>query len=130
LQGEYQETYHISGPDAELGTKLLLDNESHMFVLGSFRQSVDFDLGKASDIYSSLGSDAIFIAKYSICATKDTLLETAGCDSLAVNNETYFRSGQYIQHLTTKTGCDSILHLLLTIDHTQYSQLTVDICPG
>jgi len=58
------------------------------------------------------------------------MIETAGCDSFAVNNEIYYTSGQYIQHLPTETGCDSVLNLLLTINHTQYSQLTVNICPG
>lgn len=130
LKGNYRRTHHIAGPDFEYGTKLLLDNDDHMIVLGQYGKSVDFDLSTSTSSYSSYGLSDIFIAKYALCHAKDTSIEMTGCDSIAVNEEIYHASGDYVQHLETVSGCDSNLHLMLTIHHPAYSQISVDICPG
>ena len=130
FDGTYRNTYHISGPGFEYGTNLLIGHNGKMILLGHYGKSVDFDLGVDSVFYSSAGSSDAFIAKYSICQPSDSLMEVSSCDSLSINDELYLSSGQYVQHLQSMSGCDSLLYLDVTIHQSSSSLVMAEICPG
>lgn len=130
FDGAYRNTYHISGPDAEYGTNILIGHNGKMVLLGHYGKSVDFDLGVDSIFYSSSGSNDAFIAKYSICQPSDTMMEVSSCDSLSINDELYLSSGQYVQHLQNMSGCDSLLYLDVTVHQSSSLLVTAEICQG
>ena len=60
-------------------------------------------------------------------ATSATLNQNA-CDSITLNNQSYFTSGTYTQTLTNSQGCDSTLTINLTILNATGSSLNIQAC--
>ncbi|MEI6489965.1 MAG: T9SS type A sorting domain-containing protein, partial [Bacteroidota bacterium] len=55
-------------------------------------------------------------------------LSVSACNSYTLNAITYAIGGNYTQHLTSYTGCDSMLALNLTINNDVGSTLSVSAC--
>lgn len=60
-------------------------------------------------------------------ATTATISQTS-CDSLTVNNTTYYTSGTYTQTLQNAGGCDSTLTINLAILNSSTAQLSAQAC--
>lgn len=54
--------------------------------------------------------------------------EQVACDEYAWQGETYMESGQYTKTLHTVNGCDSVVTLDLTINHSVETNLDVTVC--
>ncbi len=91
----------------------------------------DSNLGQNSCFYRLKKVDTSGNIKYCpflyLCVeTTDTLsLQITTCDSLTINNTSYFNSGNYILTLQNVNGCDSIVNLNMTISHSSDSTLTI-----
>jgi hypothetical protein len=48
----------------------------------------------------------------------DTVISTTVCESYTLNGETYTESGVYTQYLINSFGCDSVIVLKISINHT------------
>ena len=55
-------------------------------------------------------------------------VDTSGCSMLVINNQQYTSSGNYVQHLTSADGCDSIVDLHVTIYSPASTEVTVTAC--
>lgn len=62
---------------------------------------------------SSFDEVSIFVGT----PTSSTINENS-CDSITINNNTYFTSGNYTQTLVNAAGCDSTLYINLTISNS------------
>jgi hypothetical protein len=51
-------------------------------------------------------------------------IDTTVTDTLDLNGQIYTQSGQYQQQFTSSNGCDSLLNILLTVDHVGIEELT------
>lgn len=69
-----------------------------------------------------------FLAKFSDCATRDTLRASA-CGSFVLNGERYDSSGIYEQLLENSGGCDSVLVLELAVLPVEARQVVEMVCP-
>lgn len=65
--GSYAWGRTLGGTGAEVGYSVAIDNYSHVYVAGSFTQNVDFDVGLAIDLRTSLGLSDIFLIKIGHC---------------------------------------------------------------
>lgn len=55
-------------------------------------------------------------------------IEETACDSITLNEETYYESGFYTQTLTSAAGGDSLLYISLTINASTSAQLNESAC--
>jgi hypothetical protein len=56
------------------------------------------------------------------------MLNVSSCDSFALNNQVYFSSGTYVQHLLNSVGCDSSIQLSLVINTPSASLISDTAC--
>jgi hypothetical protein len=57
-----------------------------------------------------------------------SILNETSCDSLTINNNTYFASGSYSQTVQNAAGCDSIISINLTIINSSGSFISESVC--
>jgi hypothetical protein len=57
-----------------------------------------------------------------------SILNEIGCDSLTINNNTYFASGTYTQTLQNAAGCDSTISINLTIINSSSNTISESVC--
>lgn len=62
------------------------------------------------------------------CFHTDTQLILTACDSIHLNGEIFITSGQYQQVIPNATGCDSTIHIDLTILHSSSDTLWLAGC--
>ncbi|MBK8954420.1 MAG: T9SS type A sorting domain-containing protein [Saprospiraceae bacterium] len=62
------------------------------------------------------------------CFHTDTQFSLSACDSISLNGETFYTSGQYQQVIPNSSGCDSTLTIDLTINHSSSSDLKLSGC--
>jgi len=99
------------------GNDIFVDNNSNVFVAGSYGGTVDFDPGSGIHNKTSVSNgDAAYILKLSQCKTLTTDYQIA-CDSLTwMDSVTYYQSNHSAYFtLPSSTGCDSVICLSLTI---------------
>lgn len=65
----------------------------------------------------------------------DTIIRVSCCSSelpYVYNGQSYYQSGTYVVNLTTTKACDSIIHLVLTVNENPYAIISgnTEICPG
>ena len=65
----------------------------------------------------------------------DTTIRVSCCSSelpYIYNGQSYYQSGTYVVNLTTTKACDSIIHLVLTVNENPYAIISgnTEICPG
>ena len=70
--------------------------------------------------------------KVKVNPKKDTLLNQSVCDgdSLTINGITYAKAGLYDILLSSKSGCDSTVHLALKVNPIQEHHADFSICEG
>lgn len=73
------------------------------------------------------GKEASWIQNVSCQPDTVSISETV-CSSYTWNNIVYTQSGDYVQHFTNISGCDSMVTLHLNVNYGDYSETTVDSC--
>jgi hypothetical protein len=67
---------------------------------------------------SNAGCSNIDSVTVTINYPSDTVISTTVCESYTLNGETYTESGVYTQYLINSFGCDSVIVLKISINHT------------
>ncbi|HXH18168.1 MAG TPA: gliding motility-associated C-terminal domain-containing protein [Chitinophagales bacterium] len=81
---------------------------------------------------SASGCDSIAISSVQVMNQSELFLDTAVCagESITIGNSNYTVSGNYVDSLLTSYGCDSIVHLKLTVLPTRFTLVEPVICSG
>ena len=115
-------------------TDWLIDSANNIYIAGIFDVTMDFDPGPGTYNLTPDRSDG-FVLKLRQCpdityASKN--IDTIVCSPYTLNNQTYFRSGTYVQSFKNAAGCDSMLTINLTINPQPEALLGPDryICDG
>lgn len=97
---------------------IVWNNFSSIYLLGNFRDLIDFDSNITSDNLSAVGNKDLFIAKYfSPCIETNSSMQISACDTFQSPSGLYTwnSSGVYNDTLINSYGCDSIITIDLTI---------------
>jgi gliding motility-associated-like protein len=116
--GNFTSVKQMGGPGNQTnGLGLSLDAFGNIYTSGSFNGIVDFDPGTNTYNLSSTSENDIFVHKMAQCtnSTSSTLTVT-DCKNYILNGITYTNSGVYTQTLVNTAGCDSLITLNLTIN--------------
>ena len=83
-------------------------------------------------LMSQFGCDSIITLDLTVHPIYDSTLVHLMCagDSITVGSNIYFNTGMYVDSLLTANGCDSIIHLDLTVFETFDSTIVASICEG
>lgn len=87
--------------------------------------------GNYTDVLTAFtGCDSVVNLRLSVLEIPETFLDIAICDgeSVGVGTSDYAQAGQYQDVLTAASGCDSIVHLNLTVHPVYQVSLNEDIC--
>ncbi len=125
--GNFIWTGAMGGIGQDQGNSLSVDVIGNIFTTGSYEDTVDFDPDNGIFTLNSAGNNDIFVHKM-ICKTSYDTLTISACDFYTANGQTYTMSGNYTQTLITAFGCDSILILNLSINHSNYDTLIQTTC--
>lgn len=81
---------------------------------------------------NSIGCDSIVVLSLIVADILETTLDIELCEgeSFTVGNSTFNQTGNYDEFFTTSTGCDSVVHLNLTVFDEPETNLTISICEG
>lgn len=81
---------------------------------------------------NSIGCDSIVVLTLSVADILEETLDISICESetYTVGSNTYNQTGLYDNFFITNTGCDSVLHLNLTVFDEPETNLTISICDG
>lgn len=104
--------------------------EGESFTVGSstYNQTGDFD-----DFFvTSTGCDSVVHLHLTVLDVPETFLDINICngESFGVGSSTYNATGTYTNVLTAANGCDSIIHLDLTVLNVPMTNLDINICDG
>lgn len=92
----------------------------HAYAISRFENTVDFDPGAGVHNLSSNGGADVAIQKFILCHPTDTTLAISACDSIvAPSGAVYYSSGTYLDVIPNARGCDSLIHLILSIQPVQ-----------
>ena len=72
-------------------------------------------------------TDSVYIT---VLDTSITFINATSCDSYYWNGTTYTSPGVYIDTLINSAGCDSITTLNLTINNNHFLNKSIEICTG
>ncbi|MEQ8473863.1 MAG: FG-GAP-like repeat-containing protein [Marinoscillum sp.] len=81
-------------------------------------------------IVDILSADIFMPRWYEVCFPTAATITEESCESFTANGITYSESGEFIQNLTNKAGCDSTLTINLTINPSYNHTATSSICEG
>lgn len=86
----------------------------------------------SQNLTASSGCDSILNISLSVLAAVENNLQYEICQGglFELNGQTYDQSGNYIQNLTTTSGCDSILNISLTVFENASTNVQYDLCQG
>ncbi len=110
----------MGGTGAEEGRSIAVDGAGNVHTTGRFRETADFDPGISAFNMTSGGDFDIFISKLSACLPNTGIDIQTACNSYVwMDGQTYISSNTTATHTLTNTaGCDSVVTLHLTINHT------------
>jgi len=89
--------------------------------------------GNFVNVFSNqFGCDSIVALDLTVNPVHDTLLEVVLCegDSIKVGNSVYNETGVFVENLSNKFACDSIVTLVLTVNPVHETLLEKIICYG
>ncbi|MFT6166997.1 MAG: hypothetical protein ACJAV5_001490 [Vicingaceae bacterium] len=109
---------HMGGFGNDDGTSITVDTIGNVYTTGYFNYSADFDPGSGTTNLLSSGFDDVFIQKLIQCFHTEGVDTILACDSYTwIDGITYFSSNNTAKDtLTNSAGCDSIITLDLTIN--------------
>ena len=79
-------------------------------------------------LQTEYGCDSTIVLELTVSPIKDTTLSIEECGSYTWNDETFFESTNTDRVLVSSDGCDSIIHLNITIKKGEYSETTDATC--
>lgn len=118
----------FGGINNDGSSSISIDNLTNIYTTGYFNGIADMDPGPGNYPINSVNKNFNFIQKLSTYANYQTLNITS-CRTIVINDSTYDKTGNYIQHIKTGTGCDSLLYINLTIGIPRDTVLA-SICEG
>ncbi len=94
----------------------------------SFTESGEYEIR----LVSELGCDSIVHLNLSVIETVESALAVTICEGQSYDLDTlsFTESGEYEIRLVSELGCDSVVHLNLSVIETVESALAVTICEG
>lgn len=128
--GNFLWVKRIGGGNYDKGHDLAIDNVGNLYTTGDFQSYVDFDPGQGQTGYVSSGYYDAFIQKMRPCAPIMSIDTHVVCDSLAwIDGNTYTSSNTTATHtLFNIHGCDSVIHLNLTVNQSTATTDTHVVC--
>ena len=79
-----------------------------------------------SGLHDFACSDTAYYTLYFPPATQS--MDTMSCTPVQINGAVYATTGDYIQHLTSHQGCDSVLNVHVTMQQPYYFDETITVC--
>ncbi len=122
--GAFIWAFQIGGEGSDAGNSIFVDDNYTVYTTGAYRGDAEFSLTPAtSSVIMNAGGTAngvgyLHKVTQRFCSSTAASLSLTDCDSIRINGEKYTASGTYIQTLVNSTGCDSILTLNLTVNHS------------
>ena len=141
ISGSYTDTISFGGCDSIINTNLTVLNSSDLqqslflcngdsYLIGS---SIYIQSGNYIDTLVSFnGCDSIVYTNLSFFNNFSSTYNLTICygDSITVGNNNYSSPGNFIDSLSSNSGCDSIIFTNLTVYPTLYEYLYYTICIG
>ena len=128
--GDFGKMDQISGMGSDAGHTIAQYETTRYYIAGSFTQEIDAD--PSGDVLSlhSNGDDDFFLASINICPAVYSSFEATACDSmLSPDGEAVWTAtGTYLDTLSSSTGCDSIITVVLTINIHDETDVTNTSC--
>jgi len=116
VSGNFVWAKQLGGTGSEGGRSVKVDASGNVYTTGYFSGTVDFDPSLNTLNLSATGNGDAFVHKMSKCTNTTFFSFTASsCNTYILNGQAYNSSGLYTQTLVNTAGCDSILTLNLTI---------------
>lgn len=108
----------IGGSASDAGNSIALYGNQHIYITGTFEETIDFDPDTGTSYLTSAGLSDIFILKLNQCVNTTSTLTLTACNSYVSpsTNYTWTTSGIYIDTLPNAAGCDSVITFNLTIN--------------
>ncbi len=122
-------TLNVGPPPANTFHSFYLCEGDSMFVGGAYQTTSGVYV---DSLVSSIGCDSLITTTLELVNPIATYQVGSICegDSLIVDKSTYYTAGNYIDTLTSYTGCDSIVHFELTVYPVYEFIQNVEICEG
>ena len=129
-KGDFGRMDQISGVGSDVGHAIAHYEATRFFIAGSFTQKIDAD--PSADVFplSSDGADDFFLASINVCPAVYSYFEATVCGSMiSPDGEAVWTStGTYLDTLSSTTGCDSIVTVVLTINDLDETHVTSTSC--
>ncbi len=127
--GNHKWARKFGGTQSDIGAVITIDKSNNIITSGTFSSTVDFDPGPGvfNQTANGLRPD-LYILKLKECSASFSTITLGGCDSLLLNNQTFYNSGIYTQVIPNVYGCDSTITLNLTINKSSSYYLMTTVC--
>jgi hypothetical protein len=128
--GNFKWVKQIGGGNNSMGKSISVQTSGNVYTTGNFEYTTDFDPGPG--VYNltptSLYSADVFVLKLA-CSTKASISSNS-CDSYTSPSGKYIWtiSGTYSDTIPNIAGCDSIITINLTINHSSSGTDVVTAC--
>lgn len=116
---------YFGGPGSDGAGACAVDLDGFAYITGSTNSLSSIGFNGFMMEYVGGDNDA-FLTKFDGCASVGFLEETV-CDSIVVGGTTFSTTGDHQAFLLNSIGCDSIVHISLTVNTTQ-SNASVEAC--
>lgn len=115
-EGNLRSARHAGGIHNEFGYSIDVNTAGNISIVGPFSGTADFDPSAGTYPITAAGSIDMFSLRLTPCLTGSTHTVTA-CDSFTwIDGMTYTESSSPSIFLASKSGCDSLVSLHLTIN--------------
>jgi len=127
--GEYIDAGALS-TDLEIESNAVVVNDAmQIFVAGVFSGSGDFDPGPEENILTAVGEEDAFLVIIQPCSPTESTVDVSACEFyISPGGDTWTTSGIYHDTIINVAGCDSILTINLTINHSTEGEITEVAC--
>ncbi len=117
--GDYRWAYQLGGPGADRGLEVRFgDAGKEIFLTGLFEEKAVLSPGLSDiDTVSAIGLRDVFLTKWTQCDATYADVSPFSCGTYysPSGNYSWNESGTYLDTLTNKAGCDSIITIHLTV---------------
>ena len=128
--GNFQRVKVFGGKKLDFVEDITLDPLGNILLTGQFSDTSNFDPGSSVHTITSNGGFDIFVSKLAPCAASYGIDSIAACDSLTWIDGVTYRSNtnSACYTLINAQGCDSLVSLNLTINHSSSGVDSVFAC--
>jgi hypothetical protein len=128
--GSFISAFDFGGTSSEYADCIAAGKYGSVYTGGRFSGTVDFDPGAGKDEKSSGGSSVAYLQKVGLCRpiVVDTQIRVCGFFDAPSGRRRWTVSGLYADTLISAEGCDSILHIDLTVNYRSFGFLVQQVC--